>query len=160
MPEIYVNGSPVSGDRRTVYIGAGATTLGSSNEMLLYEGEYSTASPHDESDGDMTHTPGNAIDATPYTDYTLTYENGDSNSQISYQIFGSNRKNKPPTDPSDMDKANFGWSQIGSTQTIAAGASASVQWTGQYKWLCAIAKSDNNGDASNQFASMVMTNTL
>ena len=159
MPEIYVNGSPVSGDRRTVYIGAGATTHGSTNEMLLYEGEYATDAAANETSG-TTGSPGNAIDATPYTDYTLTYENGDSNSQISYQIFGSNRKNKPPTDPGNMDKPDFGWAQIGSTQTIAAESSASVQWTGQYKWLCAIAKSDNNGDASNQFASMVMTNTL
>lgn len=159
MPEIYVNGSPVSGDRRTVYIGSGATTLGSSYEMLMYEGEYATAGAADETSG-VTASPGNALDGTPYTDYSLTYENGDGNSQVSYQIYGSNRKNKPPTDPSDMDKVNFGWSQIGSTQTIAAGASASVQWTGQYKWLCAIAKSDNNGDATNQFAAMLMSNTL
>ena len=53
--KIYVNGSPVSGDRRTVYIGSGATTLGSSYEMMMYEGEYATAAPHDESDADMTH---------------------------------------------------------------------------------------------------------
>lgn len=160
MGEIYVNGSPVSGDTRTVYVGNEATTLGSSYEIAMYEGEYATATPHDESDADMTHSPGNAIDATPYTDYSLTYENGDSNSQVSYQIYGSNRKEKPPTDPSNMDKANFGWAQIGSTQTIAAGASASVQWTGQYKWLSVIAKSDNNGDATNQFSSLLMTNRL
>ena len=156
-----VNGSPVSGDTRTIYVGTGATTLGSSYEMAMYEGEYSADAPHDESDANMTaHSPGNAIDATPYTDYSLTYENGDSNSQVSYQIYGSNRKEKPPTDPSNMDKANFGWAQIGSTQTIAAGASASVQWTGQYKWLSVIAKSDNNGDATNQWSSLLMTNRI
>ena len=160
MADIYVNGSPVSGDTRTVYVGNGATTLGSSYEMALYEGQYSDTAAHDESDADMSHTPGNAIDATPYTDYSLTYENGDSNSQVSYQIYGNNRKVKPPTDPSDMDKANFGWAQIGSTQTIAATASASVQWTGQYKWISVIAKSDNNGDATSQWASLLMTNRL
>lgn len=156
-----VNGSPVSGDTRTIYVGNEATTLGSSYEIAMYEGQYSDTAPHDESDANMTaHSPGNAIDATPYTDYSLTYENGDANSQVSYQIYGSNRKEKPPTDPSNMDKANFGWAQIGSTQTIAAGASASVQWTGQYKWLSVIAKSDDNGDATAQFSSLLMTNRI
>ena len=154
-----VNGSPVSGDTRTVYIGNGATTLGSSYEMALYEGQYSDTAAADESSG-TTGSPGNGIDGTPYTDYSLTYENGDGNSQISYQIYGNNRKVKPPTDPANMDKVNHGWAQIGSTQTIAAGASASVQWTGQYKWISVIGKSDNNGNADNQWASLLMTNRV
>jgi len=143
---VSVNGRTGAGDARSIRIGEAATTLdGTAYQVALYEGEYATAAPHNESDADMTHSPGNAIFSAPFRDFSLTWENGDtSGDAITYQVWVSNRMAKPPTDPTDMDKVAFGWSQLGSDTVIAQNNTDAATWTGRFRWLCIVAKANAN----------------
>lgn len=144
---VSVNGRTGAGDARSIRIGDAATTLdGTSYQVALYEGEYSTAAPHDESDGNMTgHSPGNAIFAAPFRDFSLVWENGDtSGDAITYQVWVNNRFAKPPTDPTDMDKVGFGWSQLGGDTVVAQNKTDAATWTGRFRWICIVAKANAN----------------
>jgi hypothetical protein len=154
---VSVNGRTGAGDARSIRIGAEATTLdGTAYQVAIYEGAYATAAPHNESDADMTHSPGNAIFAAPFRDFSFVWENGDaSGDAITYQVWVNNRMAKPPTDPTDMDKVNFGWSQLGSDTIITQNQSDAATWTGRFRWLCIVAKANAN-TANQQEAVLTM----
>lgn len=154
---ITVNGKTVR-DARTIRLGSGADTLANGvYEVAIFEGSYSDTAAHNESDGDMTHTPGNAIYAAPFTDISLTWENGDaSGDAITYQVWVNNRHAKPPTDPTDMDKVAFGWSQLGSDTVVASQQTDASTWTGRFRWVCIVAKANAN-TATLQEASLLLT---
>ncbi len=152
---VSVNGRTGAGDARSVRIGNSATTLGTAYEVALYEGNYATGNAQDESGG-TTSTPGNAIYAAPFRDFSLVWENGDtSGDAITYQVWVNNRFLKPPTDPTDMDKVNFGWSQLGSDTIVAQNNTDAATWTGRFRWICIVAKANAN-TADNQECVMTM----
>lgn len=152
----YYDGRVLTGESRSMTHGSGADALSTSYEVVIFEGRYGDTAAAAEA-GAGVSDPGNAINALPFTDFSLTWSNGDATNAVTVQIWVHNQVAKPATNPTDMDAAAYGWAQLGADISVTAASAEATQWTGRYRWLTVIARADA-GTVSSQTGVLMMTN--
>ena len=145
---MFINGRMHTGAARMIHQGVNAGALTTSYETVIYDGTYATGAP--------AASAADAINAVPYTDFSVTWKNGQGAGTATLQIYVSNSHDAPTVTPANMD--NEGWAQLGSDVVIAANSAEAVQFTGKYKWISIIGKAA--GSYSSQSGELFMSNPV